>query len=57
MNEPGFNLTQFLAEHGPETTDPLIDVAVKYLKDTVGVSTVVVSNWTSHLRPIKAVPQ
>lgn len=44
MNEPGFNLTSFLAEHGPETTDPLIDVAVKYLKDTVGVTTVVVSN-------------
>ncbi|KAI0149112.1 dienelactone hydrolase [Pestalotiopsis sp. NC0098] len=45
MNEPGFNLTSFLAEHGPETTDPLIDVAVKYLKDTVGVTTVVATGY------------
>lgn len=43
LNQPGFNVTQFLAAHGPETTDPLIDVAVKYLKETVGVSKIVVS--------------
>ncbi|KAI0128031.1 dienelactone hydrolase [Xylariales sp. AK1849] len=38
MNEPGFNITEFLAAHGPNTTDPLIDVAVKYLKETAGVT-------------------
>ncbi|KAK6067149.1 dienelactone hydrolase [Seiridium cupressi] len=45
MNEPGFNITQFLAEHGPEITDPLIDVAIKYLQETAGVSKIVATGY------------
>ncbi|KAI1849599.1 hypothetical protein JX265_007938 [Neoarthrinium moseri] len=45
LNEPGFNITDFLAKHGPEATDPLIDVAVKYLKGTPGVSKIGVTGY------------
>ncbi|KAH8668756.1 dienelactone hydrolase [Xylariales sp. PMI_506] len=45
MNDPGFNITEFLATHGPNATDPLVDVAIKYLKDEVGVKKIAATGY------------
>lgn len=45
LNTPGFNITDFLLAHGPETTEPLIDVAIKYLRETRGIQKVAVTGY------------
>ncbi|KAK4123122.1 alpha/beta-hydrolase [Parathielavia appendiculata] len=37
INVPGFNTTEFLAQHGPSVTDPIIAATVSYLRSKLGV--------------------
>jgi dienelactone hydrolase len=37
INVPGFNTTEFLAQHGPEVTDPIIATTISYLRTKLGV--------------------
>jgi hypothetical protein len=43
-SDPNFDLQGFMNAHGPSVTEPLIDVAVKYLKETFGARKVIVSH-------------
>ena len=42
LNQPGFNQTQFLAEHGPESSDPIVEKGIQFLKKQPGVTKIVV---------------
>ncbi|KAI1634276.1 dienelactone hydrolase [Biscogniauxia mediterranea] len=42
---PTFNLTEFLNDHRPEITDPIIATAVDYLYNTAGVTKVVTTGY------------
>ncbi|KAK6838067.1 dienelactone hydrolase family protein [Apiospora arundinis] len=45
MNAPGFNQTRFLDAHGPAETDPLVALAVQYLRDVRGATRVAVAGY------------
>lgn len=45
INIPGFNTTAFLAQHGPNVTDPIIANSIKYLREELGVSKVAVTGY------------
>lgn len=45
LNNPGFNSTAFLAAHGPDVTDPIIDVAVNYFRNTLNVTKLAVTGY------------
>lgn len=45
LNNPSFNSSAFLAAHGPEVTDPIIDNAIDYLRNTLNVSKVAVTGY------------
>ncbi|OLN96279.1 Protein AIM2-like protein 2 [Colletotrichum chlorophyti] len=45
INIPGFNTTQFLSEHGPNVTDPIIVNAINYLKKELGVKKIVTTGY------------
>ncbi|KAK2027149.1 dienelactone hydrolase [Colletotrichum zoysiae] len=45
INIPGFNTTQFLAQHGPNVTDPIIANSIKYLREKLGVEKVAVTGY------------
>ncbi|KAF6832749.1 dienelactone hydrolase family protein [Colletotrichum plurivorum] len=45
INVPGFNTTQFLAQHGPNITDPIVANAVDYLRKELGVAKVAVTGY------------
>lgn len=40
LNTPGFNISAFLAEHGPEQVDPRIAKAIDYAKTRLGIKKV-----------------
>ncbi|KAI1099055.1 alpha/beta-hydrolase [Jackrogersella minutella] len=44
-SQPDFNVTQFLAEHGPEVTDPIIATAIDFLRTELGVQKVVATGY------------
>ncbi|KAK7755420.1 hypothetical protein SLS62_002647 [Diatrype stigma] len=45
LNDPSFNQTEFLAEHGPEVTDPKIATAIDYLRNTAGAAKIAVTGY------------
>ncbi|KAF2837913.1 dienelactone hydrolase [Patellaria atrata CBS 101060] len=45
LNTPGFNTTEFLAQHGPEATDPLVAKAITYMRDTLNVERIAVTGY------------
>ncbi|KAH7157377.1 dienelactone hydrolase [Dactylonectria estremocensis] len=45
INIPGFNTTEFLAQHGTNVTDPIIASAVSYLRNELGVGKVAVTGY------------
>ncbi|KAK1975007.1 dienelactone hydrolase [Colletotrichum cereale] len=45
INIPGFNTTQFLAQHGPNVTDPIIANSIKYLREELGVQKIAVTGY------------
>ncbi|GJC83257.1 hydrolase tropI [Colletotrichum liriopes] len=47
INIPGFNTTQFLAQHGPNVTDPIIANSIKYLREELRVDKVAVTGIAS----------
>lgn len=42
---PGFNVTEFLNNHRPEITDPLISVAVDYIHSKLKVKKIAVTGY------------
>ncbi|KAH9905676.1 Alpha/Beta hydrolase protein [Xylariomycetidae sp. FL2044] len=42
---PDFNTTEFLAQHGPEVTDPIIATAIDYLRNVAGATKVVATGY------------
>ena len=42
---PDLNLTEFLDDHRPEITDPILATAVDYLRNTAGVTKVVTTGY------------
>ncbi|KAK6213541.1 dienelactone hydrolase [Colletotrichum higginsianum IMI 349063] len=45
INIPGFNTTQFLAQHGPNVTDPIVANSIRYLREELGVDRVAVTGY------------
>lgn len=45
LNNPSFNSTAFLAAHGPDVTDPIIETAITYLRSSLNVSTIAVTGY------------
>ncbi|KAH6952256.1 dienelactone hydrolase [Fusarium avenaceum] len=45
LNEPGFDYASFAAEHGPNVTDPIIDNAISYMREKLGVKTIAASGY------------
>lgn len=45
LNNPNFNSTQFVAEHGPEVVEPLLETAINYLRSTAGASSVGIAGY------------
>ncbi|KAK4160412.1 protein AIM2 [Cladorrhinum sp. PSN259] len=45
LNTPGFDVGGFLAAHSPAVTDPIVETAVSYLRDTLKVSKIGVSGY------------
>lgn len=45
LNDPTFNTTAFLAAHGPDVTDPIVEGAINYLRNTLNVSRVAVTGY------------
>ncbi|GKT40510.1 hydrolase tropI [Colletotrichum spaethianum] len=45
INLPGFNTTQFLAQHGPNVTDPIVANSIKYLREKLGVDKIAVTGY------------
>ncbi|RYP57337.1 hypothetical protein DL769_009544 [Monosporascus sp. CRB-8-3] len=45
LNDPNFDLTEFLRLHGPEATEPIIAAAIDYVRNGVGVSKVAVTGY------------
>ncbi|GKT63085.1 dienelactone hydrolase family protein [Colletotrichum tofieldiae] len=45
INIPGFNTTQFLAQHGPNVTDPIVANSIKYLREELRVDKVAVTGY------------
>ncbi|KAI4859812.1 alpha/beta-hydrolase [Hypoxylon rubiginosum] len=43
--QPDFNVTEFLAEHSPEATDPILATAVDFMRTELGVKKVVVTGY------------
>lgn len=45
LNDPGFNSTAFLAAHGPDVTDPIIDKAINYMRTSLNVTKLAVTGY------------
>lgn len=45
LNDPGFNSTAFLAAHGPEVTDPIIEKAITYMRANLNVTKLAVTGY------------
>lgn len=45
LNNPAFNTSQFIANHGVEVIDPIIASAIKYLRNTVKVKKIAVTGY------------
>lgn len=45
LNDPTFNTTAFLAAHGPEVTDPLVEGAINYIRSTLSPSKLAVTGY------------
>ncbi|KAI3391830.1 hypothetical protein diail_6707 [Diaporthe ilicicola] len=45
LNDPTFNTTAFLAAHGPNVTDPIIEGAINYMRSTFNISKLAVTGY------------
>ncbi|KAM7186238.1 dienelactone hydrolase [Rhypophila sp. PSN 637] len=45
INVPGFNTSAFLANHGPEVTDPIIASTISYLRDDLGIKKIATTGY------------
>lgn len=45
LDDPNFNSTQFLAEHGPEVVEPILETAMNYLRTTAGATGVGITGY------------
>nr|XP_036583963.1 dienelactone hydrolase family protein [Colletotrichum truncatum]KAF6793222.1 dienelactone hydrolase family protein [Colletotrichum truncatum] len=45
INVPGFNTTEFLAQHGTNVTDPIVANAIQYLRKELGVAKVAATGY------------
>ncbi|RYP19067.1 hypothetical protein DL765_003563 [Monosporascus sp. GIB2] len=45
LNDPNFNITEFMRLHNPETTDPIIAATIDYVRNEVGASKVAVTGY------------
>lgn len=45
LNDPNYNSTQFIATHGPDVIEPIIDTAINYLRTTAGATSVGITGY------------
>ncbi|KAK3177586.1 hypothetical protein K4F52_009637 [Lecanicillium sp. MT-2017a] len=45
LNAPGFNITEFLRKHGPQSADPKIETAIGYLRSELGAKKVAATGY------------
>lgn len=45
LNDPSFNSTAFLAAHGPDVTDPIIDTAINFMKTNFNFTKLAVTGY------------
>lgn len=45
LNDPAFNTTAFLAAHGPDVTDPIIETAIRYMRTNLNVTKLAVTGY------------
>ncbi|KAM7219479.1 putative dienelactone hydrolase [Rhypophila decipiens] len=45
INVPGFNTSAFLANHGPEVTDPIIASTISYLRNELGIKKIATTGY------------
>ncbi|KAH8775257.1 dienelactone hydrolase [Diaporthe sp. PMI_573] len=45
LNDPTFNTTAFLAAHGPDVTDPIVEGAINYMRNTLSVGKLAVTGY------------
>lgn len=45
LNDPTFNTTAFLAAHGPDVTDPIIETAIRYMRTNLNVTKLAVTGY------------
>lgn len=45
LNDPSFNSTAFLAAHGPDVTDPLVEAAIRFTRARFNVTKLAVTGY------------
>jgi dienelactone hydrolase len=45
LNDPAFNLTGFLYRHRPEVIDPMLDSAVSFIREKLGINKIVSTGY------------
>lgn len=45
LNDPGFNLTGFLNQHGPEVIDPMLKSTISFIREKFGIERIVSSGY------------
>lgn len=45
LNDPNYNSTEFIAAHGPEVVEPILETAIDYLRTTAGAASVGITGY------------